>query len=72
MSKIILHSTDYVLVNEEDEMVRFVKSKEVIVFGSPEEANSDKYYNEKVVPTNQLSEKNKEILIKQIQKQNES
>ena len=67
MSKPILHSTDYVLVNEQDEMVRFVKSKEVIVFGSLEEAQADAYYNEKVVPCNVVSEKNKGILIKQIQ-----
>jgi len=67
MNKIILHPTDYVIVGTDDSMVRFVKSKEVIIFGSYEEAKLDCGIDERVVPTNVLSEKNKEILIKQIQ-----
>ena len=62
-----LFKTDYVIVNERGSMYRFSNNGDVCIYGDKHEAINDANFpKSNIVATTELSLKNQEILLKQI------
>ena len=58
---------DYVIYDRKNNrLARFVFSKEIVIYGSKEEAMRDKYGEEEVLRVNQLHKNKQEEVINQI------
>lgn len=61
---------DYIIYDRaNDTMLRFEKSGEVIIYGNKQEAIDDLYGNEEVVPIEDLSIRNQQIISQQLNKE---